>query len=73
MADTIYRLLGPNHNRLVTVVDDPKEHLGQISPQVAVNLRKHGWRPYAGSARAERGWVIAGTDEHIRPRALKAS
>lgn len=73
MSDTVYRLLGPNHNRLVTVIDTQKHLPGQVSTAAAKNLKDCGWRPYAGTAQTKAGWVIPGTDPALRPRALKAN
>lgn len=72
MSDTVYRLLGPSHNRLLTVVDAahtyPLKATGQISAAAAEFLMKHGWTPYRGPAKAKAGWVVPGTDPNLRPR-----
>jgi hypothetical protein len=73
MTDTVYRLLGPHHNRLVTVIESPQRHLGQISPKSADELKKQGWRPYAGTAQTKAGWITPGSDTNLRPRPLRVS
>lgn len=67
---TVYRILGPSHNRLLTVVDGifPLKATGQIDVKVAECLMRHGWTHYQGPAKAKAGWIIAGTDPALTPR-----
>lgn len=73
MTGTVYRLLGPYHNRLVTVTEDPARHLGQIDEATSQQLQRHGWTRYAGSAQTKAGWVVADTDRNLRPRRVQIS
>lgn len=71
MTGTVYRLLGPNHNRLVTVIDDPDRKLGQIDERTSVQLQRQGWTRYSGTAQAKGGWVDPLTDRKLRPRSVQ--
>lgn len=73
MTSTVYRLLGPNHNRLVTVTEDPERRLGQIDHTTAETLVKQGWTRYAGTAQTKAGWVVPGSDQTLRQRRVQIS
>jgi hypothetical protein len=73
MTGTVYRLLGPSHNRLVTVTEDPERRLGQIDETTSQLLQRHGWTRYAGTAKTRAGWVVPGTDPDLRPRKVQVS
>jgi len=73
MSDTIYRLLGPHHNRLVTVIDAERLLPGQVSTKTGAELQAAGWLVYVGPAKAPLGWVEPESDPALRPRPLKAS
>jgi hypothetical protein len=64
------RILGPNHNRLLTV-EEPKlgkQRSGTASAATAIDLLAIGWTEYKGPATAKGGWVQPGTDPTLRPR-----
>lgn len=69
--DTVYRLLGPSHNRLVTVLDAEKHQPGQVSHKVAEALKVAGWQEYKGTATTKAGWVVKDTDPALHPHVLK--
>ena len=73
MGDPIFRIVGPNHNRLLRVVDEPDQRLGEVDRATASILRRHGFQVYTGPGRAARGWVVPGTDPDLKPRALRRS
>lgn len=68
MSDTVYRLIGPNHNRLITVHPSPVKGMAQISHETAEKLKAAGWKRYAGTAEAEDGWIKPGSDPNLKPR-----
>lgn len=68
MSDTVYRLIGPNNNRLITVHPSPVRGMAQVSHETGELLKKQGWKRYAGTAQAEDGWIIPGTDPTLKPR-----
>lgn len=68
MSDTVYRLLGPHNNRLVTVHPHPIKGMGQIDQKTGELLKAQGWKRYAGSAQTEDGWIIPGSDPNLTPR-----
>lgn len=63
-----YRLLGPQHNRLLTVHPSPVRELGQISHETAEELKKVGWVKYGGNAQDDNGWIIPDTDPLLKSR-----
>lgn len=69
MSPNVYRLIGPHHNRLVTVHPDAKKGMGQITHETAELLKeKAGWTRYTGTAEADEGWIIEGTDPKLKHR-----
>lgn len=69
MSDTVYRLIGEHHNRLITVHPHPIRGMAQVDYATAKLLQeKGGWKRYAGPAQAEDGWIIPGSDPALKPR-----
>jgi hypothetical protein len=68
MSDEVYRLIGPHHNRMITVHPSPVRGMAQVSQATGELLKKQGWKRYGGPAQAEDGWVIPGTDPKLLPR-----
>lgn len=72
MSEEVYRLMGPNNNRMITVHPSPVRELAQIDYATAETLKKHGWRRYSGPAEAEDGWVKPGSDPNLKQHRLGA-
>lgn len=66
MSDTVYRLIGPSRNRLVTVHPSATQGMGQITHEVAEQLKKLGWTRYQGTAQEDNGWLKPGTDPELK-------
>jgi len=63
-----FRMVGPNMNRIVNVLDTDALLRGQVSHQTADQLLKAGWRRYSGPALENDGWYVVGTDDRLTPR-----
>lgn len=66
MSDTVYRLIGPARNRLVTVHPSARQGMGQVTHDTAEQLKKLGWTKYAGTAQEDNGWLKPGTDPELK-------
>lgn len=73
MSGRSHRIVGPNENRLLAVVDLDKDLMrpGLCSAKTAEHLIAAGWREYHGPATTRGGWVVPGSDPALRPRQLK--
>ena len=66
---SVYRLLGPHNNRLITVHPHPIKGMGQVDEAAAILLEeKGGWTRYKGTAQQEDGWIIPDTDPALKNR-----
>lgn len=63
-----FRMVGPNMNRIVNVLDTEALLRGQVSHKTADLLLKAGWRRYSGPALENDGWYVLGTDDRLTPR-----
>lgn len=70
MSDTVFRIIGPHSNRLLTVIDAEKLLPGQVSRRTGRILMAHGWFVYQGPGKDDHGWLVAGSDPNRHPKAL---